>query len=181
MSVEKIIGDFENTSLKKELFAVKMIFCVDDFKLDWRRCNLVANYIAEYASYNFEQKDKAENLISTVTNEIVEFVSSFSYPKTKMGIQFKIFDDSILFEFTNSILKEELDNYKNVIEKINNNNINDLYIKLIEDDFKLDKHKFDFSFVMLAHDYNAKFSSKIKLDESSSVMRVLVKKEEITK
>ena len=30
-----------------------------DFSRDWRRYNLVANYVAEYASYFFAHKDRA--------------------------------------------------------------------------------------------------------------------------
>ena len=43
-----------------------------DFHEEWKRCNMVANYVAEYAAYQFPRRELAENLISTVLNEMLE-------------------------------------------------------------------------------------------------------------
>jgi hypothetical protein len=37
--------------------------------VQWRRCGVVADYVAEYLALSFEQPSYAQSVLSTVTNE----------------------------------------------------------------------------------------------------------------
>jgi hypothetical protein len=55
-------------------FAIELTFPVHEFQQDWKQCSLLANYIAEYTAYQFDQQERAENIISTIANELLEAI-----------------------------------------------------------------------------------------------------------
>ncbi|MFW5799587.1 MAG: slr1658 superfamily regulator [Spirochaetota bacterium] len=176
-SNSKIIGNFDKISNQKEEFLLKLEFSVDDFKSMWKRCNLVSNYIAEYSSYNFEPEDKAENLISTVINELIEFITPISEDNTKVDISFKQYKDNILFEIGNVLKSEKIKEYENILENINKKNIEELYFNIISQLETEDNNK-EFGLLMLANDYKGNISSKL-YEKEKAITRVLIENEEI--
>lgn len=64
------------TSIELELRALDMV-------VQWRRCGMVADHVADYLSVSFEHPDVARNVLSTVANELVENAVKFSADKTK--------------------------------------------------------------------------------------------------
>ena len=89
MDGETFIGDFEKYKPQAGVTHLVLKQPIRDFQLDWRRYNLISNYFAEYCSYLFEQKDKAENLISTVLYELTEAMAN--YAKRNANIKIKKF------------------------------------------------------------------------------------------
>src|SRR5688500_12769974 len=51
--------------------------------VQWRRCGVVADYIAEYLALSFEQPSHAQSVLSTVANELVENAVRFSAEKAR--------------------------------------------------------------------------------------------------
>jgi hypothetical protein len=64
------------TSLVLEVPALDMV-------VQWRRCGVVADYVAEYLALSFEQPSYAQSVLSTVTNELVENAVRFSADKAR--------------------------------------------------------------------------------------------------
>jgi hypothetical protein len=172
------IGDFENSLKKPELFKIVLNFLVDDFKKDWRRCNLVSNYIAEYSGTNFKHEDQIENLISTISNEMIESLFPLSKDNTNIRISFKNLKDDMMFEIENVIKEDNMELYKNILENINNGNVDSQYIECLNNSYS-EENNIRLSFLMIANDYDGKISSKI--DNDNVVTKVLIGKEEITK
>ena len=52
-----------------------------DLLTEWRRCGMVADFMAEYMVHAFERRDVARSILSTVTNELVENAAKFSAEK----------------------------------------------------------------------------------------------------
>ena len=54
-----------------------------DMVVEWRRCGIVADYIADYLALSCEQSAYARSVISTVANELMENAVHFSAEKSR--------------------------------------------------------------------------------------------------
>jgi hypothetical protein len=98
-----IVGNFqESEQLQDGHLLARLTLPARDLQLDWRRFSLVANYLAEYSAYHFEQKDRAENLISSVFYELIERLASSSRREARLEIRFSAFAGWLLFELHSS-------------------------------------------------------------------------------
>lgn len=61
---------------------------VDDFHREWSRCSLLANYVGEYIAYQFTQRERAENVISTITNEFLEAVIALAPRPSRLALRY---------------------------------------------------------------------------------------------
>lgn len=52
-----------------------------DFVVEWRRCGMTADYLADYLAYAFERRDAARSVITTVANELLENAAKFTTDK----------------------------------------------------------------------------------------------------
>lgn len=69
------------------LFALNLD--IDDFQHEWSRCNLLANYAGEYVAYQYTQRERAENLISTITNEFLEAVIAVAPSGSGLALRYQ--------------------------------------------------------------------------------------------
>ena len=96
MSTAVTVGNFQETEqLQDGHLLARLTLPAQDLQLDWRRFSLVANYLAEYSAYHFEQKDRAENLISSVFYELIERLASSSRREARLDIRFSAFAGSL--------------------------------------------------------------------------------------
>jgi hypothetical protein len=153
---------------------------VNDFLLDTRRYNLVSNYIAEYSSYHFEHKDKAENLISSVFYELIEYLVSSSHGSSKVDIQFSTSDEWLIFELSSKMSSDEFLRFKELLLEINNKDLESYYREILESDMEQGSLQRKMGMVMIAHDYHAQISATIDEEEGSAILRAFVRREEIT-
>ena len=52
-----------------------------DLIVQWRRCSVAADFLADYFSYLFEERDNALHVLSTGLNEVIENLAKFSLDK----------------------------------------------------------------------------------------------------
>ncbi|MCA9933769.1 MAG: hypothetical protein H6662_18435 [Ardenticatenaceae bacterium] len=74
------------SSRMSPLFALKLTFPAQDFQTNWTQCSLLANYMAEYTAYQFTQQERAENIISTVANELLETAVHLATPHSDLTL-----------------------------------------------------------------------------------------------
>ena len=131
-----------------------------DFASDWRRYNLVANYIAEYASYFFEHRDRAENVISSVFYELLEHMATISREDAGLSVRLRTQDARVIFEIsTSSPRPEALDLHRKLLEALGSANIDSLYREILEAPSTDSGQQGKLGLTMLAHDYRAHFST----------------------
>ena len=131
-----------------------------DFSSDWRRYNLVANYLAEYVSYFFEHRDRAENVISSVFYEILEHMATLSREDARLAARLLTEDDRVVFEITSSNPKAEaLQSHRTLLKTLGSANIDSLYRELLESPSETPRPQGELGLTMLAHDYRAKLST----------------------
>jgi hypothetical protein len=173
------VGDFSKLDSKNVQPHIRLNLPVHDFMLDWRRCNLVANYIAEYVSYYFEQKDRAENLISSVFYELIEHLVARAQDETTVDIGFSTFEEWLVFEISLCMPSEEVAGLKELLGGLQGKDLDSYYMEILETGMDEVQPKNKMGMVMIAHDYRARFSALFHEGEEPSVIRAFVRQEEI--
>jgi len=130
-----------------------------DFASDWRRYNLVANYIAEYVSYFFEHRDRAENVISSVFYELLEHMATISRDDARLGMRLVTADNRVIFEIsTTSPRSETLDTHRRLVAALAAEDVDSLYREILESPSG-ESRQGELGLTMIAHDYRARLST----------------------
>ena len=158
---------------------MRLLLRVNDFVLDWRRYNLVSNYMAEYSSYFFEQKDRAENLISSVFYELIGHLSSCANPDSRIDIRFSVREGWLLFAISATIPRGELGWLKELLEEIERGDLDASYRSLLEADLSVPAVYRKMGLIMLAHDYRARLSARLDEKEGMATVHAVIRQEEI--
>jgi hypothetical protein len=173
------IGDFAKLDAKDIKPHIRLNLPVRDFTLDWRRCNLVANYVAEYVSYYFDQRDRAENLVSSVLYELMEHLVSSARDETAVDVGFSTAGEWLVFEISFFMPPEEQSRLKELLGEINTRDIDSYYMEVLENGPEKAGPKNAMGIVMIAHDYRAHLSALLHEDGEPSVVRAYIGQEEI--
>lgn len=180
MSSALTVGNFqESEQLKDGRLLARLTLPAQDLQLDWRRFNLVANYLAEYAAYHFEQKDRAENLISSVFYELIERLASSSRREARLDIRFTAFANWLLFELRSSFPAEELARIRELLVELQGGDQEGYYRRLLAADLEAEANRHKLGLAMVAHDYHARLSCLLDSGDGSVVLRALVGEQEI--
>ena len=131
-----------------------------DFASDWRRYNLVANFIAEYASYFFAHRDRAENVISSVFYELLEHMATISRDDARLAVRLLTQEGLVVFEISSSNPRPEaLDLHRKLLVALGSGNIDSLYREILEASPGEPRQPGELGLTMLAHDYHARLST----------------------
>lgn len=77
MSTVTVLGAFPEPH-EPPLSAIEMEVVPIDLVTEWRRCGMIADFMADYMVHGFERRDTARSVLSTVMNELVENAAKFS-------------------------------------------------------------------------------------------------------
>ncbi len=80
MNSASILGAFPDPP-SPPLSAIEMEVVPIDLVSEWRRCGMVADFMADYMACGFEQRETARSVLSTVANELVENAAKFTADK----------------------------------------------------------------------------------------------------
>jgi hypothetical protein len=131
-----------------------------DFIADWRRYNLVANYIAEYVSYFFEHRDRAENVVSSVFYELLEHMATLSREDSRLAVRLLTVEDQVVFEIsTSSARAETLETHRKLMAELGSADIDSFYRRILESPTEESVHEGELGLTMIAHDYHARLST----------------------
>ncbi len=180
MSAAVTIGDFLQTeNLQGGRLLARLTLPANDFRLDWRRYSLVANYLAEYSAYFFEQKDRAENLISTVFYELIERLAPCSRKEARLDLRFSAAAGWLLFELASSFPAEEVAGLRSLLAELLESDVAGYYGRLLASDLETEANRRKLGLALVAHDYRARLSGVLDEAEGSVRLRALVSEEEI--
>src|SRR6476660_8695247 len=105
------IGTFDNTAASTPVFAIELLVQAQDIQDRWQRCNMLANYIAEYVAYQFPEREWAENLLSTVMNEFLEAIASLSPSRAELTLRCTQFAGNLMIEIKHSLHPQSSEPY----------------------------------------------------------------------
>jgi hypothetical protein len=180
VSDQAYIGDFNKFKPESGITHLAVKQPVRDFQLDWRRYNLVSNYFAEYGSYLFEQKDRAENLISTVLYELCEAMAHYAERNSSILIKLVTVEETILFELAAFSPPELRAPLEETVRIINREDLASTYLSMLSSEKPGDAGKTHFGLILIAHDYNADMALGVNAKNNATTLRVAVANEEIS-
>lgn len=95
----------------------------------WDRCDLVANFLAQYFAYGYEN-DTSKSIISTVVNELVENAVKYSRNKSSpIDIEIRKRREDLLLRVTNAIPRNRKDHFLKVCQDLFERDLEELYLE----------------------------------------------------
>jgi len=150
-----------------------------DFANDWRRYNLVANYIAEYGSYFFEHRDRAENVISSVFYELLEHMASISREDALLALRLAADNGRILFEIASSgVEPPSRARHEQLVGELRRGDLDSWYRDVLETEPEAARAGGLLGLALIAHDYHADISTQSG-DSGSVILRAALGQEEM--
>jgi hypothetical protein len=140
------------------------------FPLKWGLCDLSANYLANYfvhfytaAQENQQIAEGIKHSISYVANELMENAVKFHYNRIiSIDLTTWLDGEDVFFLCTNTVDPATLEKFSVYLEKLTNNDPNDLLIEQIENNVKEGSSSSGLGYLTMMTDYDAKLGWKIK-------------------
>lgn len=182
MSQVQLVGEWQSR-IDDSITELKMRFVPLDLVAHWKRCGMVADFLAHFLAYNFEETSEATNIVSTVLNEVLENAVKFSCDKhTKISLTLRHTGDFLEIETTNVSTMNDAQSLVQKLTRINNEDIEDLFVQQLEYTAATDSSASGLGLISLKKDYNASLGAKlITLDNGKCeiVFRLLMATDEI--
>lgn len=140
-------------------FAIKLTLPAKSLLRDWKQCSMLANYIAEYVGYQFPQQERAENLISTITNELLESIVALMPEQSDLIISLQQFDDGLQFNTDHGIHANAESSYVNFLNSLKQSGSERRYFEMLTTEETPDFYFNQLGLLMLTHDFGASFSN----------------------
>jgi hypothetical protein len=166
------IGTFDNAGAAAPFFAIELLVQAHDIQARWQRCNMLANYIAEYVAYQFPEREWAENLISTVTNEFLEAVASLSPDRAELILRCTQSAGNLQIEIEHSVQPNAIQPYLTFLRELSGPTTDDTYFRLLTATERPELSFNQFGLVMLVHDFQASIAAE--LDDATSQIHIQV-------
>ena len=134
-----------------------------EFISHWRRCGMVADFLANYQSFNFSNRKKAMTTLSTIINELLENAVKFSSDQNKeVRLSLRHNNNKIVIETINISDRKAASNLELFIQKLNNENVEKLFFDQIEFTATNATDISGLGLLTLIKDYNAQLGISIK-------------------
>lgn len=140
-------------------FTIKLTLPAQNLLSDWRQCSMLANYIAEYVGYQYPQQERAENLISTITNELLESIVTLVPEQSDLSICLQQFDDGLQFNTDHGIHADATPTYVNFLNSLNQSGSERKYLEMLTAKETPEMYFNQLGLLMLTHDFGASFSN----------------------
>ncbi|MCR9141778.1 MAG: DUF6272 family protein [bacterium] len=151
--VDLHLGDRIEWEQNTENFFSISLLPIDIFD-HWDRCGDIADFIATYFQYNFQQP-ASQNIISTVVNELVENAVKYSRNKSSpVRIEIRKRQDHLLLRVSNLIPRNQRDHFVAICQALFERDLEELYLE------KLTRGQQDHTYsgiglILLKKDYEA--------------------------
>lgn len=153
-------GTLKKDQASAPLFAFEMTLLARDFQAEWKRCNMLANYFAAYVAYQFGHKERAENLISTIMNELLEAAVRLAPVHSDLFIGCTQTGDGLQLDARHIIRAEAVLPYLAFLEELNGNDNDRHYLDLLTTESKPTEYFNQLGLMMLAHDFGVRLSAQ---------------------
>lgn len=143
-----------------------------DFQSEWKRCNMVANYVSDYISYEYKHRELAENLFSTIINEFLEAINRIAVPKSMIHFVIISATGSLQLQVTHECQLCFAPLYVDFIHQVSQSVDNSLYLNLLVGESLPSPSFNQLGLAMIVHD----FGSRIEVEQqgNSSSLRTTI-------
>lgn len=161
-------------------FSFELTFQALDFHTEWKRCDMLANYIAAYAAYQFSLQERAENIISTVANELLETVVRLAPEPSELSLQFFQLEEGLRLEARHLVRVEAMDPYLSFLNSLIDHSDEQAYLRLLTTEIKGNEYFNELGLMMLTHDFGAKLAVNHDEETNWFYTKVFVATEEFS-
>ncbi len=144
-----------------------------DLQAQWKRCNMVANYIAEYVSYQFSEREWAENLISTVTNEFLEAVSSLSPAEADLLVRCRHRESDLVIEIEHGLRPDIAQPYATLLNELAHEVSDEYYLSRLTANRPVVGFN-QLGLTMVAHDFGVRIVGSLNNAKTQASIQVVV-------
>lgn len=146
-----------------------------DFVVQWSRCGMTADYIADYLAYAFEQRDAARSVITTAANELLENAAKFTSDKrAPVRIVGRLRGASVELQVENVTDARNAAALSTLLDALSRGEAPALFAERLES-----RARGGLGLIILAKDYNARLGARIEpasgADESATSFTVTVR------
>jgi len=143
-----VLGAFPEAS-SPPLSAIELEVVPIDLVTQWRRCGMIADFMADYMVYGFERRDTARSVLSTVVNELVENAVKFSTDtRSAAHIAIRHHGEVVHAEIRNDASEKHVQSLRELLEQLAREEATAVFRRRMEDRRGL-------GLAMLAKDYGA--------------------------
>lgn len=146
---------------------------VTDFRHEWSRCNLLANYVGEYVAYQYEQRERAENLISTITNEFLEAIIAVAPNGSLLALQYKQIAGDLAIEAEHDVPADVSSAYLAFLRTMKLEESRQQYFDLLVAEEPVASNFNQLGLMMLAHDFGVQFITEFSPENGRLSIRLL--------
>ena len=162
------------------LFGFELTLQASDFQTEWKRCNMLANYLAEYVAYQFNQHERVENIISTIANELLEAVVRLAPADSALSIRCTQVEDGLQLDTEHLIRAEALASYQTFLDELNSTDLDQLYLDLLTTDAQPSEYFNQLGLVMIPHDFGVGLTSYQDENTDHICTRIFVPTQELS-
>lgn len=141
------------------------------FAQHWQHCDLVANYLATFASGLLQRSEYHAILMSTVLNELLEVVFRRNAGTGQIGISLSSDDRQLVVEILVPVNETELAFYQEMAELVTRTDIAELHRQHIMQPYS-DDRSLTFSLLELAANHNAVLHVQMADDGHSVLLQL---------
>lgn len=132
---------------------------------DWERGGKLANFIAEYFRAHFRRENE-QNLISTVSNELIENAVKFSRNNsTEVQVVVRKRGDSLLIRTENAIPRHRRETFLATCKELYESDLDELYLRRIEENVD-DAENSGIGLILMKKDYHTHIRFSFYTDEN---------------
>ncbi len=140
-------------------FTIKLTLSARNLLNDWKQCSLLANYIAAYIGYQYPQQERAENLISTITNELLESIVALVPEQSNLIISLQQSDKGFQFSADHDIHANIASPYIDFLNSLSRTDNKVDYFDMLTTNSRPDLYFNQLGLLMLTHDFGATLSN----------------------
>jgi hypothetical protein len=146
-----------NTAFASDL-ELEVTIQIADLHADWKRISLLANYLAEYVAYQFPQRERAENLFSTITNEIVEAVANLAPHQSNLLLRCRHSDHGLTLDVKHEVKSELQPSFVLFVQKLSEDQDDEAYLRMLTSETRPEAYFNQLGLTMLAHDFDVRMT-----------------------
>lgn len=130
---------------------------------NWRNCSVVSDMVISDDLSTKEFPASTRNIISTVTNELLENAIKFSHDRNKLvTLSLNNFSSDITIETSNVAHVDCIKSLKKLVSNLKSRNLDELYFEQLERAITHNDNASGLGFLGILKDYGAKLGIKIQ-------------------
>ncbi len=168
----------ESDSARPSGFRIEISLNAADFQAEWKRCNMVANYLADYTAYEYARRELAENLFSTVINELLEAVARLAAARSAIRFALAAEPGGLAIHVEHECRPTLLARYSEFVGSLAGLAGDPLYLRLLTDDSGDTAAFNQLGLAMIVHDFGGRIELERRGDAPLLCTRVTIPTED---